>query len=838
MRRFAEILQGRVWAPAAAAVWLGTAWASGPFMRELAVLAATAWLVVAWRLRSRGRTLVGPAAAWLAIILIVGVLAQSRRCSDLLSAPDLPIRGRTAPLQMIRVTSAPLPIDGGLAFEGDWLSTCSLPIRDGGSCQRRNGGVRVHMRGRRAPPAIGDVLRAPGFVTPAPGYGNPGADQLRRTWARRGLVGRLSIQASRVRMPPHGVGRPISFAAHIRRAIGRVRTGAALHLAAALPGRAGGVVRALGLGDRGGIDVALRRVLRDSGTAHILAVSGAHVGLLVLLVAGLLRMLVAGLWVSLLRRWSFWQLAAAPCLMAAWSYVLLTGAAASTLRAASMATLALLVRATSTRFDLAESLGLAAAILVLASPDAVHDVGLQLSILGVMGVTLGGQVANRLAGSAERPGRLLKMFAVSTGAAATTTLVAVPVFGQLPLMAPLANILVVPWIGGVVLPLALLVVGLTIISQMLGAILPAPLTALFGTLTEWAVAPLSAAVEAPEWLFVAWPLGGLQATLIAILVPCAMLGLLLARCRRLWLTISLVLALASGPVVGALQQPSESSFEAWFFDVGHGDAILLRLPGGVNMMVDAGGESGDDGRVGERAVLPALRHLGVRSIDVMVLSHPHPDHENGLLAIARALPVKEIWWTGDHAHSDEHRQLIEMLRRKGTRWRRWGGPSARPDCARLRLGGVLLSVLWPSGAGTVGVVGGNDRSLVVEVATGRHRLLLTGDVERAAERALLEQPGLLRSVAVLKVPHHGSRTSSTNAFLRRLRPVVAVAGARSWGQLPFPHPTVARRYRRHGIALWPTEFGAVRLSMSAKGWCIDQGARSACSPSDLSPLRR
>jgi len=686
-------------------------------------------------------------------------------------------------------------------------------------------------------PAPGDVLRVPGFVAPPPGYDNPGADRLRQAWLARGRVGRLSVNGEPMRKAPTAASASQSLSSTFQRAMGRVRTRLALALADGLPGRAGGVLRALGLGDRGGVDADLRRMLRDSGTAHILAVSGAHVGLVVALMAALLRLLIGGLAVGLLRRGTFWQLALVPCLAAAWFYVLITGAAPSTQRAALMATFALMIRAAASRFDLAETLGFAALLLALLEPEIVQDVGLQLSLLGVLGVALGHRLALRLAGDDRRPGWLLRAFGVSAGAAAATSLVAIPVFGQLPLLAPLANILIVPWVGVVLLPLALLVVAWFAACTWLGSATHLAVIEGLSTLADLAIAPLDAAVQAPAWLFPAWQIGGLQAAFIAVLVPVCAAGLLVVRHKALWSVTAVVVALVVGPVIALSSAPAPASFEAWFLDVGHGDAIVLKMPDGQVIVVDGGGETGDDGRVGERAVLPALRQLGVSRIDVMVMTHPHPDHENGLLALARSLRVRELWWTGDHAAGAEHRELIDTLRRQGTRWRRLDG-RADDHCTTFRHGEVTIRVVWPVALGAHGADGANDRSVVLEVATGRHRLLLTGDIEVAAERALLALPGALRPVAVLKAPHHGSTTSSTRAFLRQLSPMVAVAGARSWGQLPFPHPAIRRRYEDMGIRLWATEHGAVRLRMSSSGWCMDQGARSVCSDTARAPERR
>lgn len=837
MQRIADALRGRVWAPAAVATWIG-AWAApaGYLSPSLALPVGLAWGGIALLLGRAGRTLLAPVAAWLALLLCTVWLAGGRPAVPTVSPPEPPLRGATAPLQVFRVQTAPLPTDHGVTFDATWLASCPLLGRERGQCRGRQGRLRVRLRGRTPWPAIGDVIRGPAFVAPPPGYGNPGSDGLRQVWRRRGLVGRVKVFGSACHMETAEGAWLNAWHRPWRRRAGQVRSAIAARLSRAASGRPGAILRALSLGDRGGVDPELRRFLRDSGTAHILAVSGAHVSLLVALVVGALRVLIVFALPGLLRRYTAWQLVALPGVMAAWAYVLLTGAAESTIRAAAMITIALMVRSAAARFDLLESIGLAGLLLVLLTPSAVRDVGLQLSILGVLGVNGGARIASRLRPASAGRSKLVEAFGGCVGAALTTTVVALPTFGQLPLLGPFANLLVVPLVALVLLPLALLAAGLMASTWLLQISPPPWSLELLNLVATWSLWPLDAAVAAPPWLWCAWRPAAREALAFVVLLPLGALTLLCLRRRpaRAGLALLLLFAVPMG-LLERSATPDRQSFEAWFFDVGHGDATLLRLPGGMNVLVDGGGETGDDGRVGDRALLPALRHLGVDRVHVMVLTHPHPDHENGLLAVARALPVDELWWTGDHAAGKEHPRLLAALKSQGTRWRRWPDGTVDGPCRRLLIGGVEIKVVWPPTGGLHGARwhDANDRSLVLEVSAGDQRLLLSGDVEGPAERALLAGGLLSRPIALLKVPHHGSLTSSSPPLLRHLAPILAIAGARSWGQLPFPHPAVRARYADHGIALWPTERGAVHVRVTPRGWCADQSGRRVCAAAPL-----
>lgn len=819
--------KGRVWAPAALAAWLGAAWA--PEIGVALWCAWAVWTALAVWLCWRGQTLMGPVVAWIAVALAAALGAG---LAPRMARPEVDPgrRGQQPGLQVVRVVSAPLPRDGGMAFEARWLGTCPLDGVPGPICQRRWGRLRVQVDGA-AGLAVGDVVRTVAFVSPPPGYANPGADGTASHWRQRGIYGRLRVRDARSMawQPPDRswLAWPNNRA---RRWQSQLRTALATRIERLAPGRPGGIMRALALGDRGGIDPQLRAWLRDSGTAHILAVSGAHVGLVVLGVAFLLQRLVWVLWPGLLRRLHLWRLLAAPCIAAAWTYALLAGASASTERAATMATLVLLARSVATRADLAEIVGLSALALLAFDPALVGDPGLCLSFLGVMGAVAGAGLFR--APRSKLAARVTASLGVSLGAWAWTSPISVPLFGCLPLAAPIFNLAVVPWVGLVLLPLALLCTLAAAAGLALGVDATPGFEALWRATIEAAVLPLSGLTAHTDGQLPVWWVGGPAAAMTGLALAAGFACVRLGRSRG-WLPAMALIGLValSGVGMERWRRPPPGTFDAFFLDVGHGDSAVLRLPDGRHWLIDGGGEVGDDGRVGERAVVPALRALGVRRVDVMISTHPHPDHENGLLAVARALPVGQLWFRGSNRGSSaEHRALEERLKARGTRLR---DVDVQPPSSReLRAGGVQLRLVRPSPAPGSPLLHANDASLVLEVQAGAQRLLLAGDIEGRSE-ARLAAEGHLRPTEVLKVPHHGSRTSSSPALLDHARPTLGIAGARSWGRLPFPHPLVAARYSARGIALWVTELGMVHLRMGATGWCARQAGRSLCAAPSL-----
>jgi competence protein ComEC len=230
-----------------------------------------------------------------------------------------------------------------------------------------------------------------------------------------------------------------------------------------------------------------------------------------------------------------------------------------------------------------------------------------------------------------------------------------------------------------------------------------------------------------------------------------------------------------------------------FLSVGHGDAALLRLPDGAAVLVDGGGSPSGGADPGARDVLPFLRDLGVRRLAAIFLSHPHPDHVLGLAAVAAAIPADEVFSGGDRGEGDARDTLAALHPRTllpGDRWER---------------AGVRVDVL----GGNREALASNDASLLLRVSYGATSFLFTGDVEEEGETAAVARGGL--AADVVKVPHHGSRRSSTAAFVAAVRPRLAVCSVGAGNRYGFPHAEAVARWRAAGALVLRTDEGAIRL---------------------------
>lgn len=534
------------------------------------------------------------------------------------------------------------------------------------------------------------------------------------------------------------------------------------------PGTERGLVRAMVLGDRSEIDAATEEAFKASGTYHVLALSGAQVALLGALVAAALRRCRAGPWVE-----------AVLTSTAIFAYAGFVGAGVPVTRAALVAALVLAARALELDADARNLLGAALIALLALAPSSARDVGLQLSFGATLGILA--LVGPLTLGVPRLPLRLELLLAASVAAQCAIAPLLAGHFHRLAPAAVLLNLAAVP------LSSAVLLAGFAVL-----ALAPLGLGGPAGTLAWIAARALRASGDlgpfAP-WLDVRVP----APTFAVLALGAAGLGLL-ARGRRFGGLAALAGAhalLALGPSAPA----ADGRLHLTVVDVGQGDALVLRSPSGRVIVVDAGGSR--DGRFdpGERRVAPALWRAGVRRVDALVATHAHPDHVGGMPFLLRAFRV-DAAWEGPAAPLDPS-------------WRRFARGLdaafvprvALARGARFDWGGIGLAVLGPPPPpGPPPPRLRNEDSLVLLVTHGAVRLLLAGDATAAAETGLVAHP-----VDVVKVAHHGSRTSSSPAFVAAARPRLAIVslGARN----PFGHPDaqVVERYARAGALVLRTD---------------------------------
>jgi competence protein ComEC len=253
---------------------------------------------------------------------------------------------------------------------------------------------------------------------------------------------------------------------------------------------------------------------------------------------------------------------------------------------------------------------------------------------------------------------------------------------------------------------------------------------------------------------------------------------------------------------------SSKNLKVTFIDVGQGDSILVEFPGSRKMLVDGGGFPTGTFDVGETVVSRFLWNKGIKKIDYLMLTHAHPDHFYGLISVARNFFIGEFWEAFSPADDGKYTELKKALGEAPHR-RVFTGFSRKE-------GDVRLEVIYPPEGSTVTAPADNDRSLVLKITYGSTAVLLTADIEAKAEREILDGSADLRS-GVLKSPHHGSSTSSSEALLRAVAPQTIVISVGRGNRYGFPQPEILDRYKKSGARIYRTDLdGAVEIASDGR----------------------
>ena len=743
---------------------------SGPALPDpmwCALLPAVVWLAI---MQPRARSVLAAAAGytWAAFLAHVQMGALLPAAVE---GRDVEITGA------VRGLPAVDPLRARFDFDVEDSALSAVPA----------GRVRLSWYGAKAAPAPGSVWRLTVRLRRPRGWLNPGgSDYEGRLFANR-IVATGYVKS----------GRRIGAASGPSLArVDAARAGLARWIGAALEGRGSeGLVRALAIGDRSGISEDRWRTLRVTGTAHLMAISGLHVGMAA----------VAAYWVAL-RAWLFVpraallvpapQIAGVAAMCAAFGYALLAGLALPTQRALLMLAVVFASQLSRRRLLPSHGLALALVIVLAADPHSVRAPGFWLSFVAVAAIVLaiatrppigrrpstgqspaGGHLPS--AGARALADRLRTLgtaqIAVTVGLAPVT----LSVFAEQSLVSPFVNALAIPLVGTLVVPVILL-------GLLAGAVFPAAGAALLTAAAmvldllwqplEWIGA--HAAVLQPSGEIGAWQLAAAALGALIVLAP---RGLLPRWLGLLWML----------PLIMVRPAPLDpGAYRVAVLDVGQGLSVVVETARRV-LVYDTGPRVGrlDAAAL---AVLPYLARRGRDTVDRVVLSHGDADHVGGYRRLAGSIDVASLVANGAVG---PHRPDSGCV--AGRRWT-WDG--------------VSFEVLYPFD-GSSGF--DNAHSCVLRIEGEGGSLLLTGDVERKGEHALVDRLGDALAADVLVVPHHGSATSSTPRFIAAVSPSIAVFSAAERGRYRLPHPDVVARYADAGVAaLHTSRCGAVILELT------------------------
>lgn len=544
-----------------------------------------------------------------------------------------------------------------------------------------------------------------------------------------------------------------------------------------------GIVLALAIGDRQQIDRDQWQLLMRTGTNHLVAISGLHVGL----VAGFAFFAMRRLWrlsATAVTRWPAAKAGAVAGLLAATVYALLAGFSVPTQRALMMIAVVMLALLLQRHTRPSSLLALALILVLLMDPMAVMAPGFWLSF-GAVAVILYG-MSGRLAMRSLwwRWGRVQWLVALGLFPALLL------LFQKASLVAPLANLLAVPWVSLVTVPLTLL-----------GAVLLAPLPVvgewLLG-LALWSVDGLWWWLELlGQWRFAQWS----RAAPAGWAITAALLGLiwLLAPrgVPRRWVgAVGFLPLILVSPTALPLGEAKVA-----LLDVGQGLASVVQTQNHV-LVFDAGPRFPSGFNTGEAVIAPYLLAQGRSGIDTVIVSHGDNDHIGGVPALMRDLPVQQLL-TSELEKLDGLTEIVAQPCIAGQQWQ-WDG--------------VQFEMLNPAKAEHKRRRRENNRSCVLRVQAGSDSVLLSGDIEQAAEREMMGRLTTKLQSTVLLVPHHGSKTSSSAAFIAAVSPDIALFPVGYRNRYGFPKPQVVQRYRDQNVRLFDSaNHGAIEFHLGGEG---------------------
>ncbi len=549
----------------------------------------------------------------------------------------------------------------------------------------------------------------------------------------------------------------------------------------------GAFLEALLLGERGRLSESTIQNLQQSGLFHLIAISGAHIAIISFFLFHLLRLCR----LSVPQRSIF-------IIAALTFYALLVEGRPSVIRATTMTIIYLLGRLLWKDTHLLNTLAAAALFLLLVNPLQLVEAGFILTFMATLTIIIFFPRLKRYL--PILPWRLTDLFVLSVAAQLGVLPFVAYSFNRITLSGLILNLAAVPLIG-LTMAMGWLFLVASWFSSSIGTLLALLVKWLVRLFFFWSqllegFKPLSYRIPPPP----IWVIAGY------------FLFLFLLISRRRFRFQKMLLGLGFSLFLFLLLlhpfPTSTKHLRLTLLDVGQGESILVEFPGKEKMLIDGGGFHDDSFDVGEYVVSPFLWRRGLKKIDYLVLSHGHPDHLNGLRAVVNNFKIKEFW----EAVTPEGNKTYEEITAKLP-------PTSRRRhlfrSEQLNVAGLTLEVLHPPAQTKNPASVSNEDSLVFRLHEKKGLVLLTGDIGEKSEQDLVNL-GFDLPAVVLKSPHHGSRTSSSELFLEAVKPKIIIISAGRGNLYGVPHPEIVERYRKLGAKIYRTDRdGAIELTFKS-----------------------
>jgi len=717
-----------------------------------------------------------------------------------------------------------------------------------------SGDALLSIRGGN-PLRYGDFIRFHARLGTIRSFRNPGSFDYEKYLRLRGILVRGSLNDSiSLVILRRDQGNPLKaklegFRELIRRTISEKA-----------PGTEGSIIQAMILGDSKSIPRETMEKFNKTGLTHIIAISGFNIGIVATFALFLTRLLLRAEYILL--RGNAAKLSVIVAILVVIFYTGVAGAGISVLRATIMFTVFLTALLFGREGDLFNILAFAAFLILIISPSSLFDISFQLSFAAVAALMFFmpefmkilppaptkeplDNLKNKIIFMTKTSIRgIVIFFLVSLTATLGTLPLIIFYFNRLPLAGLAANMICVPILGVLAIPVSLVIVlaaplssalagGVVVLTELLVKI--SLFFVDFFAALPWA-SPLFSTPTVLEVAF--WYILFIWAGLVLrrFSQPAATRTSQTGKIFFIATPLAVILFFVSTWACHHLNKVHQANLSVTVIDVGQGNSILVRFPGGKSMLVDGGGFFDKNFDTGKLVIAPYLLHERITAIDAVVLTHPDADHLNGLLFILENFPVKEVWSSGDGAATDQYRSFLEIVRKKGIihRIMTSGHPEFNFSDARV----LIVNPPSAPSAKLPGETtlpkeralpdGTNDRALAIKFSLGKRSILLPSDISSVSEGRLAESGLDLRSDALI-VPHHGSRFSSSLTFLRKVAPKIAMVSCGYKNLFGFPHPDTLGKYRQINADLYRTdEDGAIQVTTDGRNIVVDCIATGVC----------
>ncbi|MFH2046309.1 MAG: DNA internalization-related competence protein ComEC/Rec2 [Pseudomonadota bacterium] len=768
-------------------------------------------------------------AVFLPIILFIflGYLSIQPWLCDKISPSNISYYADSAPINISgRVIENPEIKNNRLSFV-----LLAKQIEDKGNNFPVSGKINVKVFKSLPDISAGDSVWFKSRIRSIRNFNNPGGFDYKRYMSFKGISGIAYVSGDKIRIEKEE--KNITGTQLIENA----RKKFSVLIDNTVPAAEAGVLKALIIGDKSFISKKIREDFNRTGTSHVLAISGLHVGIVAAVCFLLFKTILS---YSNLFLWNAWTKkgAAILSLFPVILYGLIAGMSPSTQRAVIMVSVFLISFFIEKDQDAINTLAVAALLILAFYPPSLFMISFQLSFISVFFIILGMNytIYRKNKKSEYDKGWLsgikrktAAFFLVSFFAIIGTLPLVMYYFNQISLVGLVTNCIAVPLIGFVAVPAGLLSFFIypisSIFSMWLLKAASAVLEIALGLIKYFADLPFAALKTITPSIFeIVW-------YYLLLFTLFVILKRIVIRKETIKSSTILESIRLRAPLIALIFLIIAGYANSWYWldkrflhkdlkvtviDVGQGTSSLLELPGGYNVLVDGGGFSDNSVfDVGRYILAPFLWKKKINTVDTLVLSHIDSDHLNGLLYIAKNFHVKEVWSNGEAKDSLGYKNFLEIIRKKNIKMQDYSDINKGKT-----INGVMFKILYPE-AGFMEKKDtwrkGDNSSLVLKTVFGTKSFLFTGDIKAKGEADLIRAADELLKSTVVIVPHHGSKSSSSQKFIDKVNPEIAIISAGWKNRYKLPSPVILDRYEKRMCNIYRTdENGAIEMSTDGK----------------------